>query len=191
MRIALSESRGRRGGVDKLLYTAIAPVPDAAAKQLVAEKRFGNAASVAVNPVSEIAAGLANPDGTAFETSADDSAVRHYAVISSLKNKPWHYVLMTPLPTFTGPADNLAIQFSLLVLFVAVFTLIAVFFVARGFTRPIVQLTQVADRISMGELDIQIGIDRKDEIGQLAEAIGRMQASLQATMEKLRARRTP
>ena len=190
MRIALSESRGRRVGVDKLLYTAIAPVPDATTKQLVAEKRFGNVKSIGVTPVSEIAAALANPSATTFETGADDSAVRHYAVISSLRNKPWHYVLMTPLPTFTGPADSLAVEFFVLVLVVAAFTFVAVFFIARGFTTPIVQLTQVADRISMGEMDIKIGIDRKDEIGQLAEAIGRMQASLQTAMERLRSRRT-
>lgn len=63
-------------------------------------------------------------------------------------------------------------KFFLLIVLVAAFTCVVVFFIACGFTRPIVQLTQVADRISMGELDIQIGIDRKDEIGQLAEAIG-------------------
>ena len=57
-------------------------------------------------------------------------------------------------------------------------------------TNPIVHLTQVADRISLGELDMEIGLNRKDEIGELAEALSRMQASLQATMERLRARRT-
>jgi methyl-accepting chemotaxis protein len=98
---------------------------------------------------------------------------------------------MTPLPTFTGAADSLAVQFFLLVVVVAAFTCIIVIFIARSFTGPIVHLTEVADRISMGELDMQIGINRKDEIGQLAEAIGRMQASLQATMERLRARRAP
>ncbi len=189
LRIALSESRGRRAGVEKFLYTAIAPVSDATTKQLVAEKRYGNIQSIPVYPIPEIAAALADPSVPAFETAADDSSVRHYAVISPLKNKPWRYVLMTPLPTFTGAADSLAVQFFLLVLVVAAITCIAVFFVARSFTGPIAHLTQVADRISMGELDIQIGIERKDEIGQLAEAIGRMQASLQATMERLRARR--
>lgn len=193
IRIALSASRGRRAGVQTLLYTAIAPLPDATVKQIVSEKRFGNATAKSVNvtPVPEVAAALANPSATAFEAGADDSAVRHYAVISSLQTKPWHYVLMTPLPTFTGAADGLAIQLLLLLVIVAAFTCVVVTFIVRGFTGPIVQLTQVADRISMGELDAKINIDRTDEIGQLAEAIGRMQASLRATLERLRARRTP
>jgi HAMP domain-containing protein len=39
-------------------------------------------------------------------------------------------------------------------------------------------------------LDAPIEINRKDEIGELAEAVSRMQASLQAAIERLRARRT-
>jgi methyl-accepting chemotaxis protein len=96
---------------------------------------------------------------------------------------------MTPLPTFTGAADALALQFFLLILVVAVLTCLVGYFIARGFTGPIIQLTKIADRISMGELDAQITIDRKDEIGQLAEAIGRMQASLQTMIERFHARR--
>lgn len=64
-----------------------------------------------------------------------------------------------------------------------------ILFIARTITRPIMQLSQVADRISLGELDAKIDIRSKDEIGELAEAVGRMQASLQAAIERLRARR--
>jgi HAMP domain-containing protein len=39
-------------------------------------------------------------------------------------------------------------------------------------------------------LDAQIDVSRKDEIGELAEAVSRMQVSLQAAIERLRARRT-
>lgn len=50
-------------------------------------------------------------------------------------------------------------------------------------------LTDVADRISVGELDAEIEIESKDEIGQLAEAIFRMQDSLRLSIERLRRRR--
>jgi HAMP domain-containing protein len=56
-------------------------------------------------------------------------------------------------------------------------------------TRPIVQLTQVAERISLGELDAKIEVTSQDEIGEFADAFSRMQASLQVAMERLRARR--
>jgi len=48
------------------------------------------------------------------------------------------------------------------------------------------QLTEVADRISVGELDAEITIKAKDEIGSLAEAITRMQDSLRLSIERLR-----
>lgn len=58
--------------------------------------------------------------------------------------------------------------------------------VARQITRPIVQLTDAADRMSKGELDIPIDTSAKDEIGSLAQAIARMQTSLKLAMSRLR-----
>ncbi len=98
---------------------------------------------------------------------------------------------MAPLPTFTSAADRLVSVFVAITLFVTALVLGATYFMARALSRPIVQLTEIADRISLGELDAQIDIQRKDEIGELADAVGRMQASLQAAIERLRTRRTP
>ncbi len=50
-------------------------------------------------------------------------------------------------------------------------------------------LTDVADRISVGELDAEIKIKSKDELGDLAEAISRMQDSIRLSIERLRRRR--
>jgi methyl-accepting chemotaxis protein len=60
---------------------------------------------------------------------------------------------------------------------------------ARTIVRPINELTDVAERMSMGELDMEIKIKSKDEIGQLAQAVGRMQTSLSMAIERLRRRR--
>lgn len=50
-------------------------------------------------------------------------------------------------------------------------------------------LTEVADRISVGELGMEIKTKSKDEIGALAEAIARMQDSIRLSIERLRRRR--
>jgi len=50
-------------------------------------------------------------------------------------------------------------------------------------------LTEVANRISIGELDAEIDIAGKDEIGDLGEAISRMQESIRLSIERLRRRR--
>ncbi len=56
-------------------------------------------------------------------------------------------------------------------------------------TRNIQYLTEAADRISVGDLEAEIEIKSKDEIGNLAEAISRMQDSLRFSIERLRRRR--
>ncbi|MCP4681668.1 MAG: HAMP domain-containing protein [Desulfobacterales bacterium] len=50
-------------------------------------------------------------------------------------------------------------------------------------------LTDVAGRISEGELDVKIDIKSKDEIGALGDAIARMQDSIRLSIERLRRRR--
>ena len=50
-------------------------------------------------------------------------------------------------------------------------------------------LTEIADRISVGELDIEIETTSRDEIGDLADAISRMQESIRLSIERLRRRR--
>ncbi len=51
------------------------------------------------------------------------------------------------------------------------------------------QLADVADRISLGELNAEIRVNRRDEVDDPAEALRRMRVSLQTAIERLRARR--
>lgn len=61
-------------------------------------------------------------------------------------------------------------------------------FVAERITRPIIMLTEAAEKMSKGDLSISIDVASKDEIGALASAIVRMQTSLKIAMEKLKKR---
>ncbi len=62
-------------------------------------------------------------------------------------------------------------------------------FISLTITRPLTHLAEVADRMSLGDLDVDIDVDSKNEIGQLAESLRRMQASLRSAIERLRQRR--
>jgi HAMP domain-containing protein len=66
---------------------------------------------------------------------------------------------------------------------------IIVFTYARRLTRKIRSLTDVAERISIGDMAIEIDTKSRDEIGDLAEAIDRMQDSIRLSIERLRRRR--
>jgi HAMP domain-containing protein len=55
--------------------------------------------------------------------------------------------------------------------------------------RPILYLSEVADKISMGELDTPIRVKAKGEVRVLAESIERMQTSVKAAIERLQRRK--
>ena len=70
-----------------------------------------------------------------------------------------------------------------------VLVLIIAWFSARAIVTPIMKLTDAAERMSLGELNVKIDVKSKDEIGLLAQAIGRMQTSLRLAMNRLRRKR--
>ena len=107
----------------------------------------------------------------------------------------------TYLDEFTLPMINLekrierlkvnSRDISIAVLVTALFLVaIIVFWYGYRLTKKIRSLTDVAERISIGELETEIEIKSKDEIGELSNAIGRMQDSIRLSIERLRRRRT-
>jgi methyl-accepting chemotaxis protein len=82
--------------------------------------------------------------------------------------------------------QNFAI--SLFIVTIVIVTIIALSS-ARAIVTPVMKLTDVAERMSLGDLNMQINIPSKDEIGLLAQAIKRMQTSLRLAMERLRKKR--
>lgn len=59
----------------------------------------------------------------------------------------------------------------------------------RRLTTPIRKLTEVAEQYSQGKLELEIsGLERQDEIGQLAKAIERLGISIRMAMERLQKR---
>jgi len=81
-------------------------------------------------------------------------------------------------------------QFALyLLLSTAVIVIIIAWLSARAIVIPVKKLTDAAERMSFGELNVKIDIRSKDEIGLLAQAIGRMQTSLRLAMSRLRRKR--
>jgi len=116
--------------------------------------------------------------------------------------KGTHYVVAatTYLDEFTLPAkiiekhaEEFKVNTNKMIITILACTLIlvglVVFFYAYKITKRIKYLSQVAERISIGELDAEIEVRSKDEIGALAEAISRMQDSIGLSIERLRRRR--
>jgi methyl-accepting chemotaxis protein len=61
------------------------------------------------------------------------------------------------------------------------------FLMGKALTRPINQLTAIAEKLSSGQLDVAIPQTRRgDEIGSLARAVERLGVSIQMAMDRLR-----
>src|SRR6185503_35239 len=61
-----------------------------------------------------------------------------------------------------------------------VFAALFVYSIGRSISKPLAELKDVMDRIGKGDLNVQTDMDRRDEIGQLAGAINRLQKTLQS-----------
>jgi len=62
------------------------------------------------------------------------------------------------------------------------------FLLAHWLVQPIVGLTRIADKVTMGDLETSVGgncVSARDEIGDLARALERMRSSLKAAMLRL------
>ena len=60
---------------------------------------------------------------------------------------------------------------------------------ARSITKPVRELTEAADKMSLGELDRKIDTASHDEIGVLAASLRRMQTSLRLSIERLKGKK--
>ena len=88
--------------------------------------------------------------------------------------------------------DSLALIQNFALALLAITALLAgviAWFSARGLVNPIMKLTETAERMSLGDMNVKIDVTSRDEIGLLAQAIGRMQTSLRMAMDRLRKKR--
>ncbi|NNG00341.1 MAG: HAMP domain-containing protein [Desulfobacteraceae bacterium] len=131
---------------------------------------------------------------------ADGSIRAKYMVSTPVKGTRYIVASTTYLDEFTddvklleqragklsGRAQKIAISVILLTI---VIIFLCVFIYARGLTKQIHSLTTLAERISVGDLDAELSIQSNDEIGDLGEAIRRMQDSIRLSIRRLRRRK--
>ncbi len=132
-----------------------------------------------------------------------DGKIREkYMAISPIRIEGSPFLLMSTayIDEFTNKTESLKeraqklatdtrnINFAILI---GAIVLIGLIIIVYGYrlTRNIQYLTEAADRISVGDLEAEIDVHSKDEIGNLADAISRMQDSLRFSIERLRRRR--
>jgi len=130
----------------------------------------------------------------------DGSFREKFMVCTPVEGTLFIIAATTYVDEFTGPIKLLKIRAEkqtattrniVFGIFIATILLIGfiVSFYGNRLSGRIKSLTEVSNRISVGELDAEIDIAGKDEIGNLGEAISRMQDSIRLSIERLRRRR--
>ena len=130
----------------------------------------------------------------------DGSFREKFMVCTPVEGTSFIVAATTYVDEFTGPVKLLNIRAKkqtsitrniVLGIFGGTILLIGFFvsFLGHRLAGRIKSLTEVTNRISVGELDAEIEITGKDEISDLGEAISRMQESIRLSIERLRRRR--
>lgn len=136
-----------------------------------------------------------------YEWKDADGKIRDkFMVCAPVEGTSYYVAATTYLDEFTQPVDQMEAKvsqissnFRNIVLLIVIGTIvllgIIVSFYGTVLIRRLRKLTTVAERISVGEMDAEVPITSKDETGDLAEAIQRMQDSIRLSIERLRRRR--
>ncbi len=123
-----------------------------------------------------------------------------FMVCTPVAGTPYVVAATTYLDEFQGPVRKMDSSANILtentrrytlVILVGTLVLIGMIVSIYGhrLTGKIKSLTEITERISVGDLDAEVETKSKDEIGELAEAISRMQESIRLSIERLRRRR--
>ncbi len=99
-----------------------------------------------------------------------------------------HWVIMSEIDEAEAhaPAHTLRKQILLGFSGLVVIIIIASFFISRRMTRPLNELTGDAMELARGNFDVEITVNRKDEIGILALSFKKMQISIRNLVEELK-----
>lgn len=110
-------------------------------------------------------------------------------IVAFVRKLPQGWTLLVEQDYDEAYAALRSMERNALVLIVLTAGLVSVvaFFLGKALTRPINQLTAIANELSTGKFDVTIAqTARGDEIGSLARAIERLGISIQLAMDRLR-----
>lgn len=92
---------------------------------------------------------------------------------------------METLEQQLGDSTNtMVISLGIILLVVLVIVLIVAFLLSRSITKPVTELRDAAEKISMGDISVDIPTAGDDEIGDLSESFGRMVAAMRFLYEE-------
>jgi signal transduction histidine kinase len=94
---------------------------------------------------------------------------------------PWLHISEVSVASALGQLRGLALLAATLESVFALLLVATVWTVARSIVAPLRRLVMAAERIRRGDLDVEVGIDRDDELGDLGRTFNQMSRELRAS----------
>jgi two-component system phosphate regulon sensor histidine kinase PhoR len=115
----------------------------------------------------------------------------YYARLLKIDGQPAAIVRVAlPLKTVDTNIFGLERVLASVTLVVAALAVVLTILIASQTTRPLRELTEAADRIAGGDLDISMPVSTNDDIGQLSRALTRMATQLRGEVDALQTERS-
>lgn len=166
-----------------VVYKSVVPLSPADLVELQ-KLRFmppGTAEELSTN-IPDFQAGLNAYETTPFFTAklqhaGDETSVERVAVVKT-KTQPWLVAFAQPETIFLAPINAQRQTNILTALIIALGVIFFGLFISQTISGPIVRLTQTAENIAGGNINILAQVETGDEIGTLAQTFNRMAQQL-------------
>jgi putative methionine-R-sulfoxide reductase with GAF domain len=174
-----------------LVGKAYASLTENSVKKLQALRRIpGGSLSYLTTNQPDVADALSQVVQHPFFTSSSSVSGEEVATVAAvqLQNPPWIVLSLQDQSIAFAPIEA---QSKTTIMIGVAITLAAVgasFVIANIFINPIIRLTNIANQVSQGNLDVRAKIESTDEIGQLAAAFNQMTAQLSNIIDTLEQR---
>jgi methyl-accepting chemotaxis protein len=130
----------------------------------------------------------ASPDLQAFSRRRDLAVYPYLSILAEIESEATNRMVEALNEIQRAQSSLLLMMIGLTVIAALLGAGLAVG-ITRSVTRPVRRLVEVADDMSMGDLDTPIEVTSRDEIGELQESIERMRVSLKTVLERLKKQR--
>jgi signal transduction histidine kinase/CheY-like chemotaxis protein len=116
----------------------------------------------------------------------DNNHNQEYLAVTKLKEPNWYFVTVYPKSILKQRAFDTARLILVLGLTALLIEILVVFFILRKqISAPLAQLMAATETIASGNLDIELDINRQDELGRLAYLFNNMAQQLRESFKKL------
>ena len=127
-----------------------------------------------------------NDDGSYFNVVCAEGSTTQYILYGKSLENGYHIEISTEVNPIQENASLATTVTTAITVFALVLALVFIYDYSRRFTKPLIQMNDVMKRIASLDFSVKTNIDRKDEIGTLANNINTVSESLDTALSELR-----